>query len=110
MRYKNYALNVHIVGEGRSGKAMNSLAEFKIGVEDEDYVPEEIVDFREGTIKLFGDKFSLDHIRCGKDYEKYFRISQEMNDGWLTITFKNLSPFAISLKDKGWSSESKDQK
>ena len=109
MRYINYSIHVHINSEGRSGKTMNSLLKIKLGVEDEeDNIPSIVIgsDF----LKMFCDKFSIDHIRCGKDFEKYFNVTQEMNDGWLTITIKNLSKYPIVLTNEGWSSETKDQK
>jgi hypothetical protein len=108
MKTFNYSIHVLIAGEGKSGKRMSSLIKMKLGVNEEDSYEPSIV-IGPDYVKLFGDRFNLDQVRCGKDYEKYFRISQEMQDGWVTITIKNLSKYPIVFNREGWVNESLQQ-
>ena len=100
MRICIYTFFANIKGGGNSGKRMNSLIRVKLGVNDVDYEPS--MELGRDYVKLYGDKFSLDHPRCGKDHEKYFSITQETVDGQTAITIKNNSPYPIVFHREGW--------
>ncbi len=100
MRICVYTLYANIKGGGNSGKRMSSLIRAKLGVNDVNYEPS--MEIGRDYIKLYGDKFSLDYPRCGKEHEKYFVISQETVDGQTVITIKNISPYPIVFHREGW--------
>ena len=109
MRVLGYCFQAQIKGEGKSGMRRNSLIRVEVGIENgEDYVPDMI--FGEDSIKLFGDKVSVDPDGCGKDYEKYFSFSQEMVDGSVTATIKKLTKYPVILINEGWITRSNDNK
>ena len=99
MRICIYTFFANIKGGGNSGKRMNSLVRAKLGVNDVNYEPS--MEIGRDYIKLFGDKFTLDYPRCGKEHEKYFVISQETVDGQTAITIKNISPYPIMFHREG---------
>ena len=100
MRSVIYTIHAIIKGGGNSGKRWDSLIRVRLGVDDVDYEPS--MDIERGSVVLYGDKFNLDYSRCGKHHEKYFAISQEMKDGQLAVTIKNISPYPIKFHREGW--------
>ncbi len=105
MKSLGYCFHAQIKGEGKAGMRRNSLIRVEIGIEEGDsYVPDMV--FGPDYVKLFGDKVTVDHNGCGKDFEKYFSVSQEMIDGCIAATIKNLSKYPLVLTSEGWITKS----
>lgn len=108
MRFFNYSFHSQIKGGGKAGMRINSLVRVKIGLENGDgYEPS--MEIGSDYIKLFGDKFNIDHIRCGKDWEKHFNVSQVMSDGEIVVTIKKLTNFPIVYTRDECTAESADK-
>jgi len=104
MKYFNYSFQVLFKGEGNLGKRMNSTLRVKLGVQSEDgYQPSMVEDAM--YKKIFGDKFSIDYARSGKDWEKYFTVSEEMKDGVIEVSITKKVQFPVVFTIEGETNE-----
>jgi hypothetical protein len=106
MRYFNYAFSAIIPGEGNVGRRLNSLLRVKLGVQSEDGYESTIANGR-GYMKLYGDSFKIDLIRSGKDWEKYFAVSEVSDKGMIEITITIKSQYDYSFTREGESNSEK---
>ena len=109
MRFLNYAIVADIKGEGNTGKRLNSLIRVKLGIEDETG-GERSMEIGPDFVQFFCDTYKIDHVRSGRDFEKYFQIKDEMRDGGVVVTVKNISKYCINLTREGWCTEAKQEK
>ena len=104
MRCLNYSVEANIKGNGNTGKRLNSLIRFKLEFEnDEGYEPSIVI--APDHLEFFCDHFTPVYERSGKDYEKYFQISQETENGCTKVTIKNLSRYEMIFTSEGWTTE-----
>ena len=106
MRYFNYAFSAIIPGEGNVGRRLNSLLRVKLGVQSEDGY-ESTIAIGKGYMKLYGDSFKIDLIRSGKDWEKYFTVSEVSDKGMIEIIIQNKSQYDYSFTREGETNQEK---
>ena len=104
MKFFNYTIHILFKGDGNAGRRINSILRIKLGVEGEDdYEPSVVID--NNSISFYGDRFNIDHAKCGKDWEKYFNIKQEPADGYTKIIIQNTSKYPTVFTREGWVAE-----
>ena len=104
----NYLFNAHIEGGGNAGKCINSLLRVKLEVDEDDYEP--TINICSGQIKLYGNRFSVEMDKSGKDWGKYFEISQDTRDGWTNVCIKKLTQYDTDFTRLQCSTRAKELK